>query len=77
MAAAYRYELASREAGALGRSGLLFGPEAERAKLIAEAEAYRKGANDMARGMLASPFLEGIHPSEVLRELRQIQQAII
>lgn len=71
MAAAYRYELASREAGALGRSGLLFGPEAERARLIAEAEAYRKGADVMARGMLASSFLEGIHPSDVLKELRQ------
>lgn len=69
--AAYRYELASREPGALARSGLLFGPEAERTRLIAEAEAYRMGADDMARGMASSPFFEGILPSDVLNELRR------
>ena len=70
-ATAYRYELASREPGALARSGLLFGPDADRARLIAEAEAYRKGADDMAQGMSTSPFFDGIHPSAVLGELRQ------
>lgn len=70
-AAAYRYELASREPGALARSGLLFGPDADRARLIPEAEAYRKGADDMAQGMSTSPFFDGIHPSAVLGELRQ------
>ena len=59
-AAAYRYELASREPGALGSSGLLFGPDADRARLIAEAEAYRAGADDLARGMARSAFFEGI-----------------
>ena len=39
--AAYRYELAARDPGALARSGLLFGLEAEQKRLIAEAEAYR------------------------------------
>ena len=68
--AAYRYELASLEPGALARSGLLFGPDADRARLIAEAEAYRKGADEMARGMSASPF-DGIHPAAVLNELRR------
>ena len=70
-AAAYRYELASREPGALGSSGLLFGPDADRARLIAEAEAYRAGADDMARGMARSTFFEGIQPSDVLTELRR------
>jgi len=70
-AAAYRYELASREPGALARSGLLFGPDADRARLIAEAEAYRAGADDMARGMARSAFFEGILPSDVLNELRR------
>jgi SPP1 gp7 family putative phage head morphogenesis protein len=70
-AAAYRYELASREPGALASSGLLFGPDADRARLTAEAEAYRKGADDIARGMSASLFFEGIHPSAVLGELRR------
>lgn len=69
--AAYRYELASREPGALARSGLLFGPEAERTRLIAEAEAYRAGADDLARGMARSAFFEGILPSDVLNELRR------
>jgi SPP1 gp7 family putative phage head morphogenesis protein len=69
-AAAYRYELASREPGALARSGLLFGPNDDRARLIAEAEAYRAGADDMARGMARSTFFEGIQPSDVLTELR-------
>ena len=69
--AAYRYELASLEPGALARSGLLFGPDADRARLIAEAEAYRKGADEMARGMSASPFFDGIHPAAVLNELRR------
>ena len=70
-AAAYRYELASREPGALGSSGLLFGPDADRARLIAEAEAYRAGADDLARGMARSAFFEGILPSDVLNELRR------
>ena len=70
-AAAYRYELASHEPGALARSDLLFGPDADRARLIAEAEAYRKGADDMARGMVRSAFFEGALPSDVLNELRQ------
>lgn len=70
-AAAYRYELASREPGALARSGLLFGPDTDRARLIAEAEAYRKGADEMARGMSASPFFDGIHPAVVVSELRR------
>jgi len=70
-AAAYRYELASREPGALARSGLLFGTDADRARLIAEAEAYRKGADDMAQGMSASPFFDGILPAEALTELRR------
>lgn len=70
-AAAYRYELASRESGALARSGLLFGTDADRGQLIAETEAYSKGADDMARGMSASPFFDGIHPAEVLSELRR------
>jgi SPP1 gp7 family putative phage head morphogenesis protein len=69
--AAYRYELASREPGALARSGLLFGPETERTRLIAEAEAYRMGADDMARGMASSPFFEGTLPSDVLNALRR------
>ena len=69
--AAYRYELASREPGVLARSGLLFGPEAERTRLIAEAEAYRAGADDLARGMARSAFFEGILPSDVLNELRR------
>ena len=69
--AAYRYELASREPGALARSGLLFGPDADRARLIAEAEAYRAGADDLARGMARSAFFEGILPSDVLDELRR------
>lgn len=69
--AAHRYELASPEVGALARSGLLFGPEAEQRRLIAEAEAYRAGADDLARGMASSPFFEGILPSDVLREFRQ------
>ena len=38
---------------------------------IAEAEAYRKGADEMARGMSASPFFDGIHPAAVLNELRR------
>ncbi|MDP3198020.1 phage minor head protein [Tabrizicola sp.] len=70
-AAAYRYELASREPGALARSGLLFGPDTDRTRLIAEAEAYRKGADEMARGMSASPFFDGIHPAVVVSELRR------
>jgi SPP1 gp7 family putative phage head morphogenesis protein len=70
-AAAYRYELASREPGALARSGLLFGPDADHARLIAEAEAYRAGADDLARGMARSAFFEGILPSDVLNELRR------
>jgi hypothetical protein len=75
-AAAYRYELASREPGALARSVLLFGPGADRARLIAEAEAYRKGAADMARGMSASPFFDGIHPADVLNELRGMRRKV-
>jgi SPP1 gp7 family putative phage head morphogenesis protein len=70
-AAAYRYELASREPDALARSGLLFGPNDDRARLIAEAEAYRAGADDMARGMARSAFFEGILSSDVLNELRR------
>ena len=70
-AAAYRYELASQQPGALARSGLLFGPNDDRARLIAEAEAYRAGADDMARGMARSTFFEGIQPSDVLTELRR------
>lgn len=70
-AAAYRYELASREPSALAHSGLLFGPNDDRARLIAEAEAYRAGADDMARGMARSTFFEGIQPSDVLTELRR------
>lgn len=69
--AAYRYELASTLPGALAGSDLLFGPDADRARLIAEAEAYRMGADDMARGMANSPFFEGILPSDVLNELRR------
>jgi SPP1 gp7 family putative phage head morphogenesis protein len=69
--AAYRFELASREPGGLARSGLLFGPAAEQARLIAEAEAYRKGADDMARGMSRSPFFDGVVPADVLADLRR------
>jgi SPP1 gp7 family putative phage head morphogenesis protein len=69
--AAYRFELASREPGGLARSGLLFGPAAEQARLIAEAEAYRKGADDMARGMSCSPFFEGAVPADVVADLRR------
>jgi hypothetical protein len=69
--AAYRFELASREPGGLARSGLLIGPAKEQARLIAEAEAYRKGADDMARGMSRSPFFEGAVPADVVADLRR------
>jgi hypothetical protein len=69
--AAYRFELASREPGGLARSGLLIGPAAEQARLIAEAEAYRLGADDMARGMSRSPFFQGVVPADVLADLRR------
>jgi hypothetical protein len=69
--AAYRLELASREPGGLARSGLLIGPAAEQARLIAEAEAYRKGADDMARGMSRSPFFAGVVPADVVADLRR------
>jgi SPP1 gp7 family putative phage head morphogenesis protein len=69
--AAYRFELASREPGGLARSGLLFGPAAEQARMIAEAEAYRKGADDMARGMARSPVFAGVVPADVLADLRR------
>jgi hypothetical protein len=69
--AAYRFELASREPGGLARSGLLLGPAAEQARLIAEARAYRKGADDMARGMSRSPFFEGAVPADVVADLRR------
>ena len=66
--AAYRYELAAP--GGLASSGLLFGPESEQARLVAEATAYRLGAEDLARGMAESPFFEGTTPFAVLNEQR-------
>ena len=74
---AYRFELASREPGGLARSGLLFGPAAEQARLIAEAEAYRKGADDMARGMSRSPFFAGVVPADVVADLRRSARAYL
>jgi hypothetical protein len=68
--AACRFELASRGPGGLARSGFLIGLAKEQARLIAEAEAYRKGADDMARGMSRSPFFAGAVPADVVADLR-------
>ncbi len=68
--AAYRYELASPRLGGLARSDLLIGLEAEQERLVAEAEAFRQGADDLARGMVEAEFFDGIDPSQVVDDLR-------
>lgn len=68
--AAFRYALAAPVADALSFSDLLFGPDAEQDRLLAETAAYRQGASDLARGMEASEFFDGISPGKILAELR-------
>ncbi|MEM9010647.1 MAG: phage minor head protein [Pseudomonadota bacterium] len=68
--AVFRYALAAPLPNALASSDLLFGPLAEQEKLLAEAEAFRQGMLDLARGMGESPFFDGTTPGDVLEELR-------
>ncbi|MCB1332010.1 MAG: HNH endonuclease [Maritimibacter sp.] len=67
--AAFRYALAAPLPGALETSDLLIGPVTEQHRLIAEAEAFRRGALDLVRGMAESDSFEGISPGEVVARL--------